>query len=72
MSGMGKKFGPTRGEHVFRLCAGLAGIALLIGVLVVMGVPKGPALVELFGFGGVFFAGTAAWSAWKLWKRDHP
>lgn len=69
---MSQKFGPTRGELKFRLFAGLAGIGLLIGVLVYMGIPKGPALVELFGFGGLFFAGTAAWSAWKLIKKDHP
>lgn len=69
---MSKKFGPTRGEHIFRLSAGLAGLALLAGVLLYMGIPEGPALVELFGFGGLFFAGTAGWSAWKLITRDHP
>jgi hypothetical protein len=69
---MRRAFGPTRGEHIFRLCAGIGGIVLLIGVLVVQGVPKGPALVELFGFGGLFFAGSAGWSGWKLWTGDHP
>lgn len=69
---MKKTFGPTRGEHIFRLSAGIAGLALLGGTLVLMGVPRGPALVELFGFGGLFFAGSALWSGWKLVKRDHP
>ena len=69
---MSKKFGPTRGEHIFRLSAGIAGLALLGVTLAVMGVPQGPALVELFGFGGLFFAGSAAWSGWKLAKRDPP
>ena len=66
------KYGPTRGEHIFRMVAGLLGLAFLIGLLVVKGVPSGPALVELYGFGGLFFGGSAAWSGWKLYTRDHP
>jgi hypothetical protein len=31
--------------------------------------PRGPALFEVFGIAGVFFLGTAIWSAWKLWGR---
>ncbi len=69
---MSRKFGPTRGEHFFRLCAGLAGLVLLVGVFVHMGALKGPAFFELFGIGGLFFGGTAVWSAWKLIKKDHP
>ncbi len=69
---MSRKFGPSRGEHIFRLCAGLAGLALLAGILIFMGLPGGPAGFELFGIGGLFFGGTVAWSGWKLIKRDHP
>jgi hypothetical protein len=69
---MSRKFGPTRGELLFRFWAGVAGVFLLAGVMMKMGIPSGPALVELYGFGGLFFGGTAIWAGWKLWHRDHP
>jgi hypothetical protein len=65
---MANKFGPTRGELWFRLVAGVVGCALLIAAVTARGVPSGPALVEVVGFGGVFFGGTVLWSGWQLWK----
>lgn len=66
---MANKFGPSRGELWFRLCAGLAGLALLTVAITARGMPSGPALVEVLGFGGLFFGGTVVWSAWQLWKQ---
>lgn len=68
---MSKKSAPREGEHIPRLSASIAGLALLGVTLAVIGIPQGPALVELFGFGSLFFTGTVAWSGWKRLKRDH-
>lgn len=65
---MANKYGPGRGELWFRLCAGLGGLALMTAAVSSRGMPSGPALVEVVGFGGVFFGGTVLWAAWKLWK----
>ena len=65
---MANKYGPTRGELWFRLVAGVVGFVLLVGAVTSRGMPSGPALVEVVGFGGAFFGGTVLWSAWKLWK----
>jgi hypothetical protein len=67
-----RKYGPTRGELQFRLAFSLGGLALLAGGTAVMGIPSGPAFVELFLFIGVFFAGTAVWSLRRLIKGLHP
>ncbi|MFD1344586.1 hypothetical protein [Litorisediminicola beolgyonensis] len=61
--------GPSRGELIFRLCFSLAGLALLGAAIAVRGWPQGPALFEVIGVAGLFFGGTAVWSAWRLWKR---
>lgn len=61
------KFGPSRAEYRFRLTVSLAGVAALIAILALRGLPSGPALVEVVVFGGAFFGGSAVWSAWKLW-----
>lgn len=66
---MANKYGPTRGELWFRLCAGLAGLGFLGIAITWRGVPSGPAMVEVLGFGGLFFGGTVVWSAWQLWAR---
>lgn len=66
---MADKYGPTRGELWFRLCAGLAGLGFLAIAITWRGVPSGPALVEVLGFGGVFFGGTVVWSGTQLWKQ---
>jgi xanthosine utilization system XapX-like protein len=68
---MPNKFGPSRGEWWFRLCAGISGLCFLAFAIWLRGIPTGPAFVEVVGLGGVFFGGTVIWSAWKLWK-DRP
>jgi hypothetical protein len=61
-------YGPTRGELKFRLAVSLAGFALMVFALVYRGIPDGPALVEVVGIAGLFFGGSAVWSAVRLWK----
>lgn len=63
------KYGPSRGEHVFRLIFSLAGLGLLAVAIAINGLPEGPGLVEVVGFGGSFFGGSAIWSGWKLWRQ---
>ena len=65
---MANKYGPSRGELWFRLLVGIIGFAFLTVVVTARGMPSGPALVEVVGFGGIFFGGTILWAAWKLWK----
>mgnify|MGYP000550012972 CR=1 FL=1 len=63
------KYGPTRGEWIFRLAFSVAGL-VMIGVLIaIRGVPKGPGLVEVVGIAGVFFAGTAVMAIRALLRR---
>lgn len=66
-----KKYGPSRGELVFRLVFSLGGLLLLCAAIVIRGMPEGPGLVEVVGLGGVFFGGTAILSARALLRRDH-
>ncbi|WP_299791010.1 hypothetical protein [uncultured Marivita sp.] len=60
--------GPTRNELWFRLVFSLAGLALLIAVVLTRGISNAAALVEVVGIAGLFFGGTAIWSALKLWR----
>ena len=64
---MSGKFGPTRGEHLFRPIFSLAALPLL-GLAIWTHGLQGPAMVEIGLFGGGFLIGSAAWSAWNLWK----
>ena len=64
------RFGPTRGELKFRLVFSLAGFALTLVALFAHGIPSAPALVEVLGIAGLFFGGTAVWSARRLMRRD--
>jgi hypothetical protein len=61
------KYGPSRGEHLFRAALSLAGLALLAAGLTVNGIPSGPAVFEILIFCGGFFGGSLFWSLWKLW-----
>ncbi|MFP4404780.1 hypothetical protein [Rhodosalinus sp.] len=60
-------YGPSRGELRFRLIVSLAGLAMIVAAAWAR--PPGPAWLEIVGIGGVFFGGTAIWSAWQLRGR---
>ncbi|MGI1662294.1 hypothetical protein ACRDNQ_08635 [Palleronia sp. KMU-117] len=62
----GSRFGPTRGELKFRLAVSVAGLALMVFALFYRGIPTGPAFVEVVGLAGLFFGGTAIWTARRL------
>ncbi len=63
--------GPTRNELWFRLVFSLAGLALLIAAVMIRGISNAAALVEVVGIAGLFFGGSAIWTARKLWRsRD--
>jgi hypothetical protein len=66
------KYGPTRGELWFRLCAGLFGLAGLGVMVALRGLPEGPGLVEVLGLPLLFFGGTVVWAARRLVRRAHP
>lgn len=64
------KYGPTRGELWFRLIFSIGGLVLL-GVAFGLHGFGGMAMNEVFVIATAFFAGTAGWSAWRLFgKRD--
>lgn len=63
------KFGPSRGEHLFRLIFSLAGLAFIGVLFAVHGIPRGPGLVEVVGIVGTFFGGTAVFSARALLRK---
>jgi len=67
-----RKYGPPRGELLFRFCVSLGLIALLGGAFVVQGLPRGLAMVELLLFIGAFAGGTALWALRRLILRLHP
>ena len=66
-----KKFGPSRGELIFRLVFSLAGLVMLGVLLAVRGIPEGPGLVEVVGLAGAFFGGTVVLSIRALLRGDH-
>jgi len=62
-------YGPDRKELWFRLAFSLAGLALMAVALMRHGV-SGIAWAEIVGVAGLFFGGTAIWTALKLWRGD--
>lgn len=64
------KYGPTRGEWIFRLVFSLAGLAFIGVLFAVRGIPNGPGLVEVVGIAGLFFAGTVVMAIRALLHRD--
>lgn len=60
---------PERSELWFRFCFSLAGLVLVIVAVVVRGISQGPALFEVIGIAGLFFAASAFWSGRKLFGR---
>lgn len=63
------KYGPTRGEHLFRLIFSIFGLGCIGVLFAVQGVPRGPGLVEVVGIAGAFFGGTFALSARALLRK---
>ena len=64
------KYGPTRNEHIFRLCVSLFGLGMIAYALKKHGLIASPQAFDALGLGGIFLLGSAIWSGWKLWKRD--
>ncbi len=58
--------GPSRGEHKIRLAISLAGLALMSVALATHGIANAAAMVEVIGIAGLFFGGSAVFSAWRL------
>lgn len=67
-----RKYGPTRGELIFRLVVSALGLVFLLIAVAITGMPSGPALFELVGIAGLFLGGTAVWAARRLILRLHP
>ena len=67
-----RKYGPTRGDLIFRLVFSCAGLVFLLVAVAITGIPSGPAMVELFGIAGLFLVGTIVWAARRLILRLHP
>lgn len=63
------KYGPTRGEHTLRLVISIFGLGLMVFALLTRGF-GGIAMIEVLLIAGTFFGGTAAWSAWRLLRKD--
>lgn len=63
------KYGPTRGEHLFRLIFSIFGLGCIGVLFAVQGVPRGPGLVEVVGIAGAFFGGTFILSARALLRK---
>ena len=63
-----RQYGPTPGEHRFRLIASLAALILFAVAVWVRGVAINIVTVELAVITVAFFGGSALWSGWHLWK----
>ena len=62
------KFGPTRGDLIFRRVFSLAGLALLCVALAYRGLPTSAGGWEAVVIAALFFGGTAVWTLNKLRK----
>lgn len=66
-----RKFGPTRGEYLFRLAGGLVIMAFVTYALLANGIPEGILTSESTLFGAAFGVFLVAHSGWKLFTRDY-
>lgn len=71
MSDTKRKFGPTRGEYVFRAFSGAVILLLVAYSLFSNGVPRGILTSEYTLFGALFGLFLVVHSGWKLIKRDY-
>ena len=69
---MANKYGPGRGELIFRAAFSAAGLGFLALALALRGIPQGPGLIEVLGIALLVFGGTLGLSVWKLLRRDYP
>lgn len=63
-----RRYGPTRGEHRFRLIASIAALLLFAAAAWLRGITVNIVTVELAVITLAFFGGSALWSGWHLWK----
>lgn len=68
---MARKFGPTRGEYLFRLASGLVILALIGVLLVQNGMPGSLLPSESILFGGLFALFLVGQAVWKIYKKDY-
>lgn len=66
-----RKFGPTRGEYLFRAVSGLIILALVGYALLANGMPDGIITSESILFGTIFAVFLVGHSGWKLITRDY-
>ncbi|MEM1374897.1 MAG: hypothetical protein AAGF78_11010 [Pseudomonadota bacterium] len=66
-----RKFGPTRGEYLFRAVSGAVILVLVGYALLARGMPAGIMTSESILFGTAFGAFLLIHSSWKLFRRDY-
>ncbi|MEM6479162.1 MAG: hypothetical protein AAF841_12535 [Pseudomonadota bacterium] len=66
-----RKFGPTRGEYMFRAVSGAVILALVVFAIATMGFPSGIMTSESILFGTLFGAFLLVHSSWKIMKGDY-
>ena len=67
-----RRYGPSRGDLMFRTCFAAAGLALTLAAVLFRGLPQGPGGWEAIIIAIVFFGGTLIWSLRRLLRGDHP
>lgn len=66
------RYGPTRGELWFWLCASFFGLSLMTFALSYHGFPGGAALIEVVGLPTLLFGYLGTRSVKRLIRREHP
>ncbi|MEL6610240.1 MAG: hypothetical protein AAFO93_15130 [Pseudomonadota bacterium] len=65
------KFGPTRGEYIFRMVSGAVILALIAYATFAKGMPTGITSTESILFGLLFALFLVGHSGWRLWTGKH-
>ena len=66
------RFGPTRGELWFWLCASALGLGFMAFAVTYRGFAGGPALAEVLALPMLAFGYLAGRSVKRLIRREHP